>query len=227
MLKKNIIYEILIIFVFIPTLIFAGICVFSDRKYLLISFAVAVSSVIPFLISFEKKANFSKKAVLLAVMTALSIVGRALFAPLPFFKPVTAIVVLCGMELGCESGFLCGAMSALISNFMFMQGPWTPFQMFIWGSIGFVAGLMSGILKKSRIFLLIYGALSGLVYSAFMDIWTTMWWDGRFNILRYISALVSAIPITAIYAVSNIIFLLVLSKPITRKLERICKKYNL
>ena len=32
-------------------------------------------------------------------------------------------------------------LTALVSNFYFGQGPWTPFQMFAWGFIGFIAGL--------------------------------------------------------------------------------------
>ena len=80
-------------------------------------------------------------------MVALSVTGRFI----PFFKPVTALTVLTAVYLGGEAGFLCGALSAVISNFWFGQGPWTPFQMLAWGMIGLFAGLLASPLKRSRI----------------------------------------------------------------------------
>lgn len=122
---------------------------------------------------------------MLAVMTALSVAGRFIFAPIPFFKPVTAMVVIAGMYFGAEFGFLTGALSAVISNFYFGQGAWTPFQMFSWGIIGFIAGILSSRLIRSKIILVIYGALAGVVYSLIMDIWTVLWMDGMFNPARF------------------------------------------
>lgn len=90
-----------------------------------------------------------QKIALIAVMTAMSVAGRFVFAALPGFKPVTAVVVLCGMYLGADAGFICGALSALISNCYFGQGPWTPFQMLVWGIIGLVAGLSGKQLQKA------------------------------------------------------------------------------
>ena len=62
----------------------------------------------------------SRRMVLVAIMTALSIAGRFI----PMFKPVTAISIITGAYLGGGSGFLVGALSALLSNFYFGQGPW-------------------------------------------------------------------------------------------------------
>lgn len=91
--------------------------------------------------------------LILSVMVALSVLGRFAFSVLPHFKPVTAIVVIAGMYLGAESGFLCGALSAVLSNIMFGQGPWTPFQMFSWGLIGLLAAFFSVSLKKASLHL--------------------------------------------------------------------------
>ena len=62
----------------------------------------------------------------------------------PFFKPLTGIVMITGMALGPEAGFLTGAISGFVSNFIFGQGPWTPWQMFAFG----VAGFLTGVLAK-------------------------------------------------------------------------------
>ena len=76
-------------------------------------------------------------------MCAIGVAGRRVFAPVPFFKPVAAVAILCGAGLGAQAGFLCGAMIMLVSNFMFGQGPWTVWQMLAFGLIGYFAGLIT------------------------------------------------------------------------------------
>ena len=211
----------------IPAVVAAGAWLFEDKQYAWISLCVAVLSCLPFLLYFEKKETSIKKMILIAVMTALSVIGRILFAPIPGFKPVTALVVITAMYFGPEAGFMTGALSAVLSNFYFGQGPWTPFQMFSWGIIGLIAGLMAEPLKRSKMVLTGYGILSGILFSQLMDIWTVLWADGTFNFSRYLAAMAAAIPFTAVYAVSNVIFLLVFAKPIGKILNRIKIKYGL
>ena len=165
--------------------------------------------------------------MLLATLSALAVAGRAAFFMLPQFKPVVAIVILTAVTLGPEAGFLVGAVSGFVSNFFFGQGPWTPFQMFSWGIVGFIAGVIADPLKRSRIALVIYAVVSGVMYSLLMDVWTVLWADGYFNISRYIAAVISAVQFTVVYAVSNVVFLLIFEKPIGKVLERVKKKYLL
>ncbi|MPN37488.1 hypothetical protein SDC9_185007 [bioreactor metagenome] len=165
--------------------------------------------------------------IMIALMVALSAVGRLIFMPIPGFKPVTAMVVITAIYFGAEAGFMTGALTAVVSNFYFGQGPWTPFQMFVWGLIGFAAGILSNSIKNNKIVLAVYGIVAGVVYSLLMDVWTVLWYDGVFNFARYKAALISAASYTVIYAMSNVIFLLLLVKPIGIKLERIKDKYGI
>ena len=87
---------------------------------------LAAVSCIPYYYKYEKKKPQTREHVVLAVMTALTVISRMIFAPVPGFKPVAAMVMICGMAFGRESGFLCGSLSAFVSNFFFGQGPWTP-----------------------------------------------------------------------------------------------------
>ena len=160
--------------------------------------------------------------VIVAVMTALCIVGRFI----PFFKPVTALTIITAMYFGGEAGFFVGAMSAVLSNFYFGQGPWTPFQMLAWGLVGLFAGYLAKPLKTGKVFLLFFGVLSGVIFSFVMDIWTVLWYNGTFDFGMYLSAMSAAVPHTALYAISNFIFLWLLAKPIGEKLERIKIKYG-
>lgn len=215
--------KICVPFVLIPTAVILGALVFDEKKHMFISLFVAVMSLILFMAGFEKKQIGARRAVTVAVMTALCVVGRFI----PFFKPITAITVIGAVYLGGEAGFLIGSLSALISDFYFGQGPWTPFQMLAWGLIGLFAGMLSGVLKKSRAALLIYGVLSGIAFSFIMDVWTVIWYNGTFNTAMYLAAAISAIPYTVIYSVSNFIFLWFMAKPFGDKLERIRIKYGI
>ena len=210
-------------FVLIPTVAILGTLVFDEKKHLFISFFVAVLSVLLFLSGFEKKATGTRRMVIVAVMIAMCVAGRFI----PFFKPVTAITVITAIYLGGESGFLVGSLSALLSNFYFGQGPWTAFQMLAWGLIGLVAGFLSNPLRKSRAALLTYGVLSGVVFSLIMDIWTVLWYNDNFDFTLYLAALATALPHTALYSVSNFIFLWFMAKPFGDKMERIKNKYGI
>lgn len=214
--------------VLVPTALIGGTVIFDGKKYAFVALTVIILTMIPFFMTFEhdKKIN-TRKTVVLGVMISLSVLGRFIFAPLPFFKPVTAMTVISGIYLGKESGFVCGSMTALISNMYFGQGAWTPFQMFAWGIIGFLAGLVGKYISENKILLSLFGMFSGMLFSFLMDIWTVLWWDGGFNISRYLATLISGIPVTAIYMVSNVIFLFILAKPIGKKLRRIKIKYGI
>lgn len=217
----------LIFCLLVPAVVVGGAWLFADRQYAWVSLCVAILSCVPFFLHFERREADTKKLILIAVMIALSVIGRILFTPLPGFKPVTAMVVITAMYFGGEAGFMTGALSAVISNFYFGQGPWTPFQMFSWGVLGLLAGALAQPLRRSRIMLALYGIFSGVLYSLLMDVWTVLWADGYFNLVRYVAAITSAVPFTITYAVSNVVFLLLFERPIGKILERICVKYAL
>ena len=206
----------------IPALVALSAFVFEGQRYLIISLGIAVLALLLFMTGFERKNIGSRRMVITAIMTALAVFGRFI----PLFKPITAICVMTAVYLGAEAGFFCGSLSVLISNFFFGQGPWTPFQMLGFGLIGLFAGYLSRALLKNRVLLLLYGVLAGVGYSFVMDIWTVLWYSGAFDWKLYTAAIVSAAPFTALYAVSNVIFLLILQKPVGNKLDRIKIKYG-
>lgn len=223
--KKFNTVSFLVLCIAVPVIVIGGAWIFKDRQYAWITLCVAVLACVPFFLLFEKKEADGRVLVTVAVMCALSVAGRVLFAPVPGFKPVTAMVIITAMYFGSEAGFVTGAFSALVSNFYFGQGPWTPFQMFVWGLIGFVSGLCGSWLKKNRVFLTVFAIISGVVFSLVMDIWTVLWADGIFNVTRYAAAVISSVQFIIIYAVSNVVFLFFPGQQIGRMLERIKTKY--
>ena len=217
---------ILLPFVLIPAAVLWFSLGSGRGYYALSSLLVTLMALILFSCGFERRKTGSRRMILVAVMTALSVAGRFVFSALPFFKPITAMVIITAIYVGAEAGFLTGALSALISNFYFGQGPWTPFQMLSWGLLGLFAGLLAKPLKKSRVLLSLYGVLAGTAYSLIMDVWTVLWYNGGFSAELYTAALTAALPITLMYAVSNVIFLNLLARPFGEKLERVKIKYG-
>ena len=104
---------------------------------------------------------------------AIAAAGRVLFAPVPDFKPVSAVCILAGAVFGRRSGFLVGALAALVSNFFFGQGPWTPWQMYAWGLVGYLAGMLAdrGWLDRMPAVFAFMDSLSGLLYGLLLNSW--------------------------------------------------------
>ena len=175
-----------------------------------------------------------------ATLGALAAAGRILFAPIPDFKPVSAICIIAGAVFGKHSGFMVGALAALCSNFFFGQGPWTPWQMYAWGLVGYVAGVLAnnGVFALSErlgahgpslgtVVLLCYGFLSGLGYGFILNSWyivaflVPVTWQGA------LAAYLTGLPLDLVHSVATVIFLSALYLPWKRKLERIKRKYVL
>ena len=86
--------------------------------------------------------------------------------------------------------------------------------------------MSSLIVEKSRFALIIYGAIAGFIFSVIMDIWTVLWYSGTFSKELFFTAILTALPHTALYSVSNVIFLFLIARPMGEKLTRIKMKYG-
>ena len=210
-------------FAIMPALVLLMPLGVQAQYYALVSFVMVVLALLLFLAGFDRRELGTRRMIVVSAMTALSVLGRLL----PIIKPITALTVLSALYLGPEAGFLVGALSAVLSNFVMGQGPWTPFQMLAWGLIGLFAGICAKPLKRSRLLLYGYGLLSGVGYSMLLDVWTTVWTYKEFTLREYAGAISTALPLTCLYAVSNVLFLMLFAKPVGDKLERIRKKYGL
>ncbi len=196
-----------------------------NGKYMLAAVGLSLLVCLPWLALYEKKKASVTEAALVAVMTAFSTVGRVIFAAAPHFKPVTALVIVTGASLGPSAGFAAGALTAAISNMYFGQGPWTFFQMAAWGLIGMAAGFLGEHIRGIRGRLVAFGAVSGAAYSLLMDFCTALMAGDSLSPAKYAAFAVAGLPVTAVYAASNAVFLWILGRPFCRKLARIKRKY--
>lgn len=139
--RKRTITAALLIFLGMPAAIFLGVTVFNDRSYILISWLILAMTIAPFFMVFERRKPKAREIVLIAMMCAFTIMTQLVLHMTIPLKAGTAIIMACGVALGPEAGFLIGALARFVLNFYEGQGPWTPWQMFCWGLMGFLAGL--------------------------------------------------------------------------------------
>ena len=111
----------------------------------IITLIFVVLTLLIFFAGFESSKPALRQIMPTVVLAALASAGRILFAPIPDFKPVSAICIMAGVVFGKRCGFMVGALAALCSNFFFGQGPWTPWQMYAWGMIGYFAGILGQV----------------------------------------------------------------------------------
>ena len=162
------------------------------------------------------------------MLSALGVAGRAAFSPIMQFKPVTAIVIVSALCLGGEAGFAVGAMTAFLSNFIFGQGPWTPWQMFAFGFIGLITGIISPVkILKNRAVLSVYGFLTVMLfYGPVMNLYSALMSQDVLTLGAVITYLSMGLPMDLIHGSATAFFLFFTAKPLTESLERLKIKYS-
>lgn len=177
---------------------------------------------------YERRRPRLRETMPVAVLAALAAAGRILFAPFPDVKPVSAIAIVAGASFGRQSGFMVGALAALVSNFFFGQGPWTPWQMYAWGLVGYGAGLLA----RSRLFsrtagVCAYGFVACLGYGFILNLWSILGFFHPQTAAEALAVYAAALPFDIAHGVATVAFLLVLYAPWRRKIARVKVKYGL
>ena len=139
--RKRLELTAVLIFLVIPALIALTVFLGSKRLYMPLSLLILVMIMAPFFMIFERRKPRAREVVLIAMMSALTVTSHTFFHIAFPVQIGTAMVIISGISLGPEAGFLIGAMSRFVCNFYMGQGAWTPWQMFCWGLLGFLAGL--------------------------------------------------------------------------------------
>lgn len=209
------------------------------QSFYLSGLTIIVLTIAAFFLHFESRKPQARELVLLAVLCALAVASRAAFGFVPHFKPMLAIVMLTGIAFGPEAGFLCGAISGFASNFIFGQGPWTPWQMFAYGIGGMLAGLFAlcGILKKSPrawrdggwrdiLGLTVFGFLCILlVVGPLLD--TSTFFMAGFSTSSPLAIYLAGVPVNCVHGSAVALTMLLFGKPLLDRLRRIQIKYGM
>lgn len=194
----------------------------------LLSLAVIMLAMVPYFLRFERMRPKPRDIVPIVVLSVIAALGRAIFTFAPNIQPVTAIVIISGIVFGSQAGFLTGALSALASNMIMGQGPWTPWQMIAWGLIGYVAGLLQGtIVFKKDIFLFIYGFIASFIFGGIMNVWNVYGFVENASWKAFVLSCTASAYFDLIHAISTVVFLGLIALPWRKKLLRIKQKYGM
>ena len=199
----------------------------GGRVWYLTSLLIICFTLAAFFLAFEARRPQARELVVLSVLCALAVAARAAFVAVPHFKPMTGIIMISGMAFGPAAGFLTGAVSGFVSNFLFGQGPWTPWQMYAWGLMGYVAGaLASTKLFRRPWAVLLYGFLASFGYGFLMNSWTLFSFVQPVTWQAALATYGAALAFDATHAVSTVAFLSVTLLPWQKELRRIRQKYG-
>ncbi|MFD1738599.1 ECF transporter S component [Bacillus salitolerans] len=201
---------------------------FLENSFIWISFLMICLAIVPFFLRFERKKVTSREIVIIAILAAIAALSRVPFAAIPSVQPTTFVIIISGLVFGAESGFLIGATAALVSNMLLGQGPWTPWQMYAWGMIGFFAGVFRNHPFMKKIFgQSIFGIVVGFAFGWFMNLWFIVGFMDSIDwkvILVYFS---SSFYFDLRHAISNVVFILLFSKSWEKILTRFKTKYGI
>ena len=228
-LAKRTVVAAVLVLLMIPLTLYIGVFYLDNKKYYFISLLVLLECMLPFFLIFEGRKPQARELVIIAVLCAIGIAGRAALFMLPQFKPVMAVTIIAGVAFGGETGFLVGAMTMLASNVLFGQGPLTPWQMFSMGIIGFLAGILfrKGLLRRNRGALCVFGALAAiLIYGGIMNPASALTWVGELNEKVLLTYYISGLPFDCIQAAATWLFLWFGAEPMLEKLDRVKVKYG-
>jgi len=143
----------------------------------LASFALVALALVLAAWWYERSRPPVKLVAIVATLAALAALGRDAFAAVPDVKPITAIVLVSGIAFGAGPGFAVGAVSALASNVLLGEGPWTPWQMIGWGLVGLLGGGLGAVTGRRlpTVAIALACAIAAEIFNLTVDLYT---WTG-------------------------------------------------
>jgi energy-coupling factor transport system substrate-specific component len=176
---------------------------------------------------YERSRPPAQVVALVAALAALAIAGRIAFAAFPNVKPTTDIVVFAGFALGAAPGFAVGALAALVSNFWFGQGPWTPWQMAGWGMCGVLGAAVGlGWRNAGRLTLAAVCGLAGIAYGALLNFSLMATYGGELSLERFGVLSARAVPFEVAHVAGNVALALLAGPAMVRMLVRFRERFE-
>ncbi|WP_245585832.1 ECF transporter S component [Paenibacillus pinihumi] len=198
-----------------------------EEYYLPLSIIMILAVMIPFWVRFERKSFHAESMVMIAMMAAIAAVGRVPFVSLPSVQPTSFVIIVSALVLGPEVGFIVGSVAAVVSNLFLGQGPWTPWQMFCWGMMGFSAGLLRHQLwMGTRFGRVAFGFVWGFLFGWIMNIWYIIGYFGEMTWHTFAMAYAASFYFDLAHALSNVFFLGLFAARWIKILTRMKVKYG-
>lgn len=192
-----------------------------------VAFLILAAALLAGFVWYERSRPPSQIVALVAALAALAVAGRIAFAAFPNVKPSTDIIVFAGYALGGAPGFVVGALTALVSNFWFGQGPWTPWQMAAWGLCGILgAALALGVRNAGRLALAATCGAAALIYGALLNFSLMATYGGDLSWRQFGVYEARAIPFEIAHFSGNVALALVAGPAMVRMLRRFRERFE-
>lgn len=209
-------------------IMFLGLIFIPGEHFFFLSLAFILLAMLPFIYAFHRNTLGSRELVMIAILGSLAAVSRVPFSPLASVQPSTFVIMVSAATMGPQNGFVVGALTALLSNIFLGHGPWTPWQMFAWGMIGYITGLFRHtFLITNKHARALWGLVNGVLFGWFMNIWVILSLNLTFSwevIVLYYS---SSIAFDLAHGISNVIFLYLFWDSFNEVLTRFKLKHGL
>ncbi len=227
-MKKSTAVTLPVFFLLIPATLYLGLQL-PGRSYYLTATLIILEILVPFFLAFEGRRPQARELVVVAVLCAIAIASRVAL-PLPHFKPTIAVIMLAGIAFGTETGFMVGAITALVSNFFVGQGAFTPWQMMAYGAAGLASGFFAqrGWLPRKPWALALFGFFAVMLWvGPLLDVCSLFLTPIQINRQTVTAIFTSGLVVNVVQASGAAATMLLLGRPLLEKLERIQIKYGM
>lgn len=152
------------------------------------------------------------RIALLALLTAMSTVGRLMFALpfLPNIQPMTAIFIIIALNIGIPDSLIVSLLSMLLTNLFLGMGPWTMMQILSFAAVIILTGALKVFYRfgniKRRFFFAIWAFIVGFIYG-FVISYLNFHLYGLSNFLVYY---LNGLPFDLMHGLGNFGFFLIL-----------------
>ncbi len=177
-----------------------------------------------FLESYELQAVNPKYLALVATVSALAAVGRAVMQGIPGVQPATFFVIMTGYVFGPVTGLAVGAFAALGSNLFLGEGAWTPWQMLAWGLAGLTAGWFRALCPRFRLLWMVpFSFAWGFLFGWIMNT-SVLLGGAHISLPAYLALCAASVPFDTNHALANAALVAVAGPLVNREFGRFQKK---
>lgn len=165
-----------------------------------------------------------KSIALVAVLTALSVTGRIVFAFIPNVQPTTTLLILVTLLMGMRYGTLHAILVMVASNLVLGLGIWTIPQIISYVVIVLITGLIIRPMfsKIPHVIMGLYAGFTGLLYGFVISLCQAPIYGLKYFWAYYLTGL----PFDFNHAIGNVGFYMVLAPILLPLLDKLLIKYQ-
>lgn len=166
-----------------------------------------------------------QRLAILAILTALAMVGRILLQFIPNVQPVTAILIIITLTLGTADGIIVAIGSIFLSNLLLGMGPWTLAQILSFIIIILITGIFIRPIylphkNWKHLFISGFAFFTGILYGFIISIITVK----MMGINNFWAYYLAGIPFDIMHGLGNLAFYFILEPIISPLIMRQTKK---